>query len=50
MEKISEYKVTGSYQNEEEAQKITYFEIKGIKIALYFELLNVLLHKNKNNF
>ena len=27
-------KVTGSYENEEEAEKITYFETKGIKIAL----------------
>ena len=32
--KFPNIKVTGSYQNEEEAQKITYFEIKGIKIAL----------------
>ena len=32
--KFPNIKVTGSYQNEEEAQKITYFETKGIKIAL----------------
>ena len=32
--KFPNIKVTGSYQNEEESQKITYFEIKGIKIAL----------------
>jgi len=32
--KFPNVKVIGSYLNEEEAKKITYFEIKGIKIAL----------------
>lgn len=54
--KFPNIKVTGSYQNEEEAQKITYFEIKGIKIALlnYCYGSNILLRNsytiNKINY
>ena len=46
--KFPNIKVTGSYQNEEEAQKITYFEIKGIKIALlnYCYGSNILLRNS----